>query len=71
MAQRIDVWLMKLAQNISSLVSKIQIWICVRLDYYVEVKEFEISRHNHSFPAEWFMSDEQIEELEKRENGSR
>ena len=45
MAQRIDVWLMKLAQNISSLVSKIQIWICVRLDYYVEIKECEISKH--------------------------
>jgi hypothetical protein len=49
---------MKLAQNISSLVSKIQIWICVRLDYYVEIKEFEISKHNHSFPKEWFEKEE-------------
>ena len=57
MAKRIDIWLMNLAMGISSFVSKIQIWICVRLDYYVEVKEFEISRHNHSFPKEWFEED--------------
>ena len=58
MAQRIDVLLMNLAQSISNLVSKIQIWICVRLDYYVEIKEFEISKHNHSFPKEWFEKEE-------------
>ena len=69
MAQRIDVWIMELARSISKVIGKISDWMCIRLDYYVEVKEWEIEQKNHSFPAEWFMSDEQIEELQKRENG--
>ena len=50
MAQRIEVILMELARSISKFLG----WFCIRLDYYVEAKEWEIEQRNHSFPKEWF-----------------
>ena len=54
MAQRIEVMIMELARSTSNVIGKIADWFCIRLDYYVEIKEWEIEKRNHSFPAEWF-----------------
>ena len=62
-----EVFLMEVARSTSKVIGKIADWICIRLDYYVEAKEWEIEQRNHSFPAEWFMSDKQLEALKKRE----
>jgi len=50
MAQRIEVIFMELARSISKFLG----WFCIRLDYYVEVKEWELEQRRHSFPKEWF-----------------
>jgi hypothetical protein len=44
MAQRIDNLLVKLAIKISQLLN----WFSIRLDYYVEVKQWETSQHGLS-----------------------
>jgi len=54
MAQRIEVILMELARSTSKIIDKISSWFIVRLDYYVEVKEWELEKRRHSFPKEWF-----------------
>ena len=50
MAQRIEVIFMELARSVSKFLG----WFCIRLDYYVEAKEWEIEQRMHSFPKEWF-----------------
>lgn|GEM_PF-4724261 len=62
---------MELARGTSKVIDKISDWICIRLDYYVEAKEWEIRQRNESFPPEWFMTDKQIKQLEKRENNEK
>tara|TARA_B100001559_G_scaffold320741_1_gene333988 strand:- start:3111 stop:3311 length:201 start_codon:yes stop_codon:yes gene_type:complete len=62
-----EIFLMGVARSTSKVIGKIADWICIRLDYYADTKEWEIEQKNHSFPAEWFMSDEQLEALKKRE----
>ena len=54
MAQRIEVMIMELARSISNVIGKISNWFCIRLDYYVEAKEWELEQRRHSFPKEWF-----------------
>lgn len=54
MAQRIDVIFMELARSISKFLG----WFCIRLDYYVEAKEWELEQRRHSFPKEWFKDDD-------------
>jgi len=54
MAQRIEVMIMELARSTSKIIDKISNWFIVRLDYYVEVKEWELEQRGHSFPKEWF-----------------
>jgi len=54
MAQRIEVMIMELARSTSKIIDKISNWFIVRLDYYVEVKEWELEQRRHSFPKEWF-----------------
>ena len=54
MAQRIEVILMELARSTSKIIDKISSWFIVRLDYYVEVKEWELEKRRNSFPKEWF-----------------
>ena len=54
MAQRIEVMIMELARSTSKIIAKISSWFIVRLDYYVEVKEWELEKRRHSFPKEWF-----------------
>jgi hypothetical protein len=58
MAQRIEVMIMELARSTSKIIDKISNWFIVRLDYYVEVKEWELEKRRHSFPKEWFEEDE-------------
>ena len=58
MAQRIEVMIMELARSTSKIIAKISSWFIVRLDYYVEVKEWELDQRRHSFPKEWFEEDE-------------
>jgi len=53
MAQRIEVMLMELARWTSKVIDKVSEWFIVRLDYYVEMKEWEI-HSRHEFPKEWF-----------------
>ena len=53
MAQRIEVILMELARWTSKILDKVSDWFIVRLDYYVEMKEWEI-HSRHEFPKEWF-----------------
>ena len=53
MAQRIEVMFMELARSISKFLG----WFCIRLDYYVEAKEWELEQRRHSFPKEWFEDD--------------
>ena len=50
MAQRIEVIFMELARAISKFLG----WFCIRLDYYVEAKEWELEQRRDSFPKEWF-----------------
>lgn len=50
MAQRIEVMFMEIARSISKFLG----WFCIRLDYYVEAKEWELEQRRHSFPKEWF-----------------
>ena len=45
-----EIRIMKLAMSIS----KILHWFTIRLDYYVQAKQWEIEQRNHSFPKEWF-----------------
>lgn len=54
MEKRIEVIFMELARSTSKVIGKISDWMCIRLDYYVEAKEWEIEQKNHSFPKEWF-----------------
>jgi hypothetical protein len=54
MAQRIEVIFMELARSISKFLG----WFCIRLDYYVEAKEWELEQRRHSFPKEWFTEEE-------------
>ena len=54
MAQRIEVILMELARSTSKIIDKISSWFIVRLDFYVEVKEWELEKRRLSFPKEWF-----------------
>ncbi len=54
MAQRIEVIFMELARSISKFLG----WFCIRLDYYVEAKEWELEQRRHSFPKEWFEEEE-------------
>ena len=54
MAQRIEVMIMELARSTSNIIGKIADWFCIRLDYYVEAKEWELEKRRHSFPKEWF-----------------
>ena len=54
MAQRIEVIFMELARSISKFLG----WFTIRLDYYVEAKEWEIEQRRHSFPKEWFTEEE-------------
>lgn len=49
-----EIGIMKLAMKISSILN----WFSIRLDYYVEVKQWEIEQRNHSFPKEWFTEEE-------------
>ena len=58
MAQRIEVMIMELARSTSKIIDKISNWFIVRLDYYVEVKEWELEQRRHSFPKEWFVDDD-------------
>ena len=46
----LEVKLMELARSISKFLG----WFCIRLDYYVEAKEWELEQRRHSFPKEWF-----------------
>jgi hypothetical protein len=50
----LDIKIMELARSTSKIVDKISSWFIVRLDYYVEAKEWEVEQRNHSFPEEWF-----------------
>ena len=43
-----EVWKMELARSTSKVIGKIADWICIRLDYYVETKEWEIEQRNLS-----------------------
>jgi hypothetical protein len=54
MAQRIEVIFMELARSISKFLG----WFCIRLDYYVEAKEWELEQRRNSFPKEWFVDDD-------------
>ena len=45
----LEIKIMELAR----LLSKFFGWFTVRLDYYVEMKEWEI-HSRHEFPKEWF-----------------
>jgi len=40
-----EIGIMKLAMKISSILN----WFSIRLDYYVEAKQWEIEQRNHSF----------------------
>jgi hypothetical protein len=40
--------------EIARAISKFLGWFTVRLDYYVEAKEWEVEKRNKSFPEEWF-----------------
>ena len=42
--------MMELARSISKFLG----WFTIRLDYYVEAKEWELEQRRHSFPKEWF-----------------
>tara|TARA_Y100000592_G_scaffold87853_1_gene142935 strand:+ start:709 stop:936 length:228 start_codon:yes stop_codon:yes gene_type:complete len=60
MAQRIEVIFMELARAISKFLG----WFCIRLDYYVEAKEWELEQRRHSFPKEWFQDDNSIDNVD-------
>lgn len=45
--------MMELARSISKFLG----WFTIRLDYYVEAKEWELEQRRHSFPKEWFEDD--------------
>ena len=48
-----EVWKMELARSTSKVIGKIADWICIRLDYYVETKEWEIEQRNlYDLPTE-------------------
>ena len=51
---------MELARYISKFLS----WFCIRLDYYVETKEWEIEQRNVAFPEEWFKDIDHKDEQE-------
>lgn len=36
--------------------------------YIKELREWERQKRKEGFPAEWFLSDEQLEQLNEREN---
>jgi hypothetical protein len=42
--------LVRIAQAISSACN----FISVRMDYYVEIKQYEFETRNKTFPKEWF-----------------
>jgi len=46
----LDIKIMEIARAISKFLG----WFTVRLDYYVEAKEWEVEKRNKSFPEEWF-----------------
>lgn len=47
----IDGWLVRIAQAISSACN----FVSIRLDYYVEMKQWEFMQaEQHQFPKEWF-----------------
>jgi len=50
----LEVKIMELAR----LLSKFLGWFTIRLDYYVEAKEWELEQRRHSFPEEWFTEEE-------------
>jgi len=50
----LEVKIMELARSTSKIIDKISSWFIVRLDYYVEAKEWEVEKRNKSFPVEWF-----------------
>ena len=61
MAQRIEVMFMELARSLSKFFG----WFCIRLDYYVEAKEWELEQRRHSFPKEWFTDTPTEEDVAK------
>lgn len=49
--RRIDSLLVRLAQAISTACN----FVSIRLDYYVELKQYEFMKaEQHTFPKEWF-----------------
>ena len=57
----LEVKIMELAR----LLSKFLGWFTIRLDHYVEAKEWEIEQRRHSFPKEWFTDTPTEEEVAK------
>ena len=51
--RRIEGWLVRIAQAISSACN----FISIRLDYYVEMKQHEFEVRHKTFPKEWFEDD--------------
>lgn len=50
----LEIKMMELARSISKFLG----WFTIRLDYYVEAKEWELEQRRHSFPKEWFVDDD-------------
>ena len=48
--RRIEGWLVRIAQAISSACN----FVSIRLDYYVEMKQHEFEVRHKTFPKEWF-----------------
>jgi len=49
--RRIDGWLVRIAQAISTACN----FVSIRLDYYVELKQYEFMKaEQYQFPKEWF-----------------
>jgi NADH:ubiquinone oxidoreductase subunit F (NADH-binding) len=46
----VEGMLVRIAQAISSACN----FISVRMDYYVEIKQYEFETRNKTFPKEWF-----------------
>ena len=53
--------------KLASIISRICTYIADRCNHYIELKIVQEIAHE-GFPAEWFMSDEQLEKLEARES---